>query len=219
VAGAKRRNTHVQRERYWKSRIGRVEILVAQPPPAWRAGVRTAQIFAGAMNSARELADEIRELTPRVQGGLLARSWRLRAAWFGAWLAADAILRPSLRDGRIVRSPWFLSPTTARRFERFSAANGIHFTTGVKGVPHVAGDIRPEVALRLYNFFESPARDRLKWCPPCGQWFVDKTKNRTQRWSEGCRNKAWSRAARRAARHPSQRAAGRHVRTKKGARQ
>src|SRR4029453_3603618 len=140
-------------------------------------------------------------------------------AWYGAWLGADAVLRPTLRDGRLARKPWFVSPTTARRFERFSAVNGIPFTTGVKGIPLVAGDARPDVVLRLYAFFESPGRDRLKWCAPCTRWFVDRSKNRTKQWgTPACHTRAWGRAARRAAGQQSQQRPARGMRRPRHAR-
>ncbi len=194
-------------ERYMTRSLGRMRVRV-RVRPGWQAGASTASAFAHNLNKARELGQEIRE------GWHPGRTWLPRATWYSAWRACDAILRPSVRDGRLSRSPWFLAPETARRFTRFSAVHGVHFTTGDRGTPMVTGDdTRPWLALELYEFFESRARDRLKCCAACHHWFADETKNRAQRWcSKECHSRGWSRAARRAAAHAQ------YAGAKKGAR-
>jgi hypothetical protein len=185
-----RRRARKRNEEYWSE-------LIVQVRPGWQAGVATAAAFAKNLNDARELGAEIRS------GRYPRREWLLRATWYSAWRAAEAILRPTLRDGLLVRSPWFLAPESARRFERFSAAHGVFFTAGRHGIPIVAGDdARAMVVLMMYEFFESRARDRLKCCLACRRWLVDETRNRTRRWcSDKCHTRGWSRAARRAAGH------------------
>jgi predicted RNA-binding Zn ribbon-like protein len=53
----------------------------------------------------------------------------------------------------------------------------------------------------LYEFFESPARDRLKRCAACPHWFADEPRNRGKRWhDEACHRRGGTRPSRRAAR-------------------
>lgn len=66
----------------------------------------------------------------------------------------------------------------------------------------VAANTRGRVVALLRDFFTSPERHRLRKCPVCGRWFVDRTKNKTRiRCSAGCTAKWWNRARRREARH------------------
>ncbi len=176
--------------RYLSRKVGQVLVQV-RARPSWQGGAATATAFAHNLNEARHFGEQIRE------GWYPNRSWLPRSTWYSAWRAADAVLRPSLQDGIMPRSPR-LAPETERRFERFSRANGVHFT-----IHDVAGDdARPHAVHMLFELFESRARDRLKCCPACHRWFVDETKNRTKRWCDAqCHRRGWSRAARRAAGH------------------
>lgn len=183
-------------KRYLSGYLGPVHIKI-RVRPGWQAGAATAAGFAKNLNAAGELLRQIRA------GRYPHRAWLPHATWYSAWRAAEAILRPSLRNGGLARSPWFLAPESAHRFERVSRAHPVTFTTWERGIPNVAGeDARADVVLMLYEFFESRARDRLKVCAGCDRWFADETKNRAQRWcSDECHTRGWGRAARRAAGH------------------
>jgi hypothetical protein len=197
MARARRRQRRVRvSERYLGVRVGRVTVAIRRRP-GWQGGAATATAFAKNLNAAHELGRQIRD------GLYPDRAWWPSASWYSAWRAADAVLTPTLSDGRLARTPSFLSPATARRFEIFSARHPITFATTDRGAPIVAGDdARADIVLMLYEFFENRARDRLKRCLRCSRWFADETKNRAQRWcSEGCHRRAWNRAARRAAEH------------------
>jgi hypothetical protein len=59
------------------------------------------------------------------------------------------------------------------------------------------------VVWALYlNYFANPNRDRLKRCPQCDRWFVDRTRPHTMiRCSTACTNAWWTTARRRDAGH------------------
>jgi hypothetical protein len=193
VARRKQRRVRVS-ERYLQVRVGRVTVAIRRRP-GWQGGAATAVAFAKNLNDARDLGRQIRD------GLYPDRAWWPFASWYSAWRAADAVLTPTLSDGRLARTPSFLSPATARRFEMFSARHPITFAMTDRGAPIVAGD-GADIVLMLYEFFESRARDRLKRCLHCSRWFADETKNRAKRWcSEECHSRAWDRAARRDAGH------------------
>ncbi len=62
---------------------------------------------------------------------------------------------------------------------------------------------------------QSRARDRLKRCPRCQRWFVDRTKNKGKaRCSESCTWRYWDRARRKEARHNQYRRRGITVRSR-----
>jgi len=188
---AKRKRAQGNRARYLTRHTGKTQLRI-RIRPSWQAGAATAKAFAHNLNGARHFGEQIRE------GWYPDRSWLPRSTWYSAWRAAEAVLRPTLRDGVLARSPGSLAPETERRFERFSRANAVFFT-----VHDVAGeDVRPHAVHMLFELFESRARDRLKYCPACCRWFVDETKNRTKRWCDTqCHRRGWNRAARRAAGH------------------
>ncbi len=65
----------------------------------------------------------------------------------------------------------------------------------------------------LEEFFLAPERDRLKRCPRCQRWFVDRTRNKSmKRCRATCTWRWWNRARRRGARHKQYRDQGKSPR-------
>jgi predicted RNA-binding Zn ribbon-like protein len=178
--------------RYRPFQSGRVQVRVAVRPVGV-LGTGSAEIFARNMNEALDMADRIRA------GDTM---WRPSAEAYGAWRAANAVLRPTLMDGLLSRSGRFLAMETVRRFNRFATANAVRFGLTEPAAAPIIDNILQEVVHRLWELFESPARDRLKVCIPCGRWFTDFSRNRGRSFcSTQCHDRAWSRSRRRAARH------------------
>lgn len=173
--------------------------------PSWQRGAAIAKAFARSLNKMGS-PDGLRAMVQQGNG-----LWRPASRIYAAWHAARAILEPTLREGRLSRSIGagvLMDPVSVRRFNRFAQTNPVIFglTDGGRplGVPTILDrdDARPIVVQMLWEFIESPGRDRLRRCLQCGAWFADETKNRRQRWcSSACRDRAWSRAERRKAGH------------------
>jgi hypothetical protein len=76
-------------------------------------------------------------------------------------------------------------------------------------IAHLAAESAAAVPLALWELIAAAPEElrRLKRCPQCARWFVDKAKNATAiRCTIACTNRYWNRARRRAANHGRKRA-------------
>jgi hypothetical protein len=71
-------------------------------------------------------------------------------------------------------------------------------------IAHLTAEWAAGVPLTLWQLIAAAPEElrRLKSCPQCGRWFIDKSKNvRAIRCASACTNRYWNRARRRAANH------------------
>jgi len=71
-------------------------------------------------------------------------------------------------------------------------------------IAHLAAEWAAAVPLALWQLIAAAPEElrRLKHCPQCARWFIDKSKNATAiRCTIACTNRYWNRARRRAANH------------------
>jgi hypothetical protein len=126
-----------------------------------------------------------------------AKAWQQAESIITDWLSGE---EASMRGAAEAFNQWA---------EETRSTLAVHVPRDLK---HATRDALPSVAMRgpeemavwmVYRyFFEQQDRRRLKRCPECNHWFVDKTRNGSMvRCSTSCTNKWWTLERRRAACH------------------
>jgi hypothetical protein len=221
--GAKSARTSLRGRSKRRKKVGRF-VRLSDPaidvPIPERPG--EIQFLADRLNSFREHRPvrkplQTEELRRRM--GALPPGW----AEYEAWEVAEKIMEEC--QGVPAEDP--LPSGVVRRFNALTREVPVNLYIGERGrqdrretypwiEPTMDREPRGFVLQILWGVLtQSRARDRLKQCPRCQRWFVDRTKNKGKaRCSESCTWRYWNRTRRKEARHNQYRRKGSTVRSR-----
>jgi predicted RNA-binding Zn ribbon-like protein len=146
-----------------------------------------------------------------------AKGWRKAEGIITTWLSGTTrSMRQALDDFDkwAARKPVTLTIVREDITKEFTVGTELNVGVLMKGDPE-----RAALWFLCEGFFKNEKRRRLKRCPQCGIWFVDKTRPGVMaRCSASCTNKWWTLGRRREAGHrlPGTRAAQRRAAEKEG---